>query len=454
MNLKPKRAVETTGIITEKGVGRSKASVGACFRSWHFGAILVALALFSGGALAAPEVPATEGVSSVVATQEPAPATPPAVEVTAAPGDGATIKAGDEFSLNVKSRFQLRHQLDIPPPDEAGERDVLQTVSISTLRLWLSGIAYRPQVKYMVQLAFAGRDYRDGATSPVFDAYVDLKAHRDLNVRAGQFFVPFDRLRTVREWALQMGERPRPVAELTLDRDVGVALYSDNFLGDASPVAWRLGAFGGGGTNLAVGKEPGALVVARVELRPLGPIDDDIEGDLLRRPDPALALGVAAAQNWNTNRARSTTGATFAGGTTDSSHAAADLVFKWFGFALQGEVLWKESSSDTIVSVDDEGVETTEFTRSGWGWVAQASYVWDPPIEVVARLARLAAASGTDPTLVAEADSRGHELGAGVNYYLNGHKLKLQTGWLARTSSDFDLGDASHAVTTQLDATF
>ena len=53
----------------------------------------------------------------------------------------------------------------------------------------------------------------------IYDAFLDWKAHRDISVKAGQFFVPFDRLRTVREFALQMGDRPRPVAELTLDRD-------------------------------------------------------------------------------------------------------------------------------------------------------------------------------------------------------------------------------------------
>ena len=212
-------------------------------------------------------------------------------DVSGAPGQGLTLKVGDAFSLNLRSRIQLRYQWSASAKDEGPDRQIEQLVTIGTARLWFSGNVFVPELTYMIQLAVAGRDFRDGATSPIYDAYLDWKIHRDFNVRAGQFFVPFDRLRTVREWALQMADRPRPVLELTLDRDVGVAFYSERFLGARSPVAWRLGAFGGGGTNLTRGRQPGALVVGRLELRPLGPIDDDREGDLERRRIPGLALG-------------------------------------------------------------------------------------------------------------------------------------------------------------------
>lgn len=384
----------------------------------------------------------------------PAPAASTAPDITGVPGKGLTITTGERFSLNLRSRIQVRYSLGIPAEDASGDRKLDQLVNIGTARLWLSGHAYRPELTYMVQLALAGRDYRDGAVSPIFDAFLDWKAHRDVGVRVGQFFVPFDRLRTVRELALQLTDRPRPVTELTLDRDVGVTLYSDRFLGDSSPVAWKLGAFGGGGTNLSTGKEPGLLVVARVELRPLGAIDDDSEGDLERRRKPGLAIGAAFAGNWNTNRLRSTTGGTFTGGTTDYKHAAVDLVFKWRGAAFQAEYLWKRASNDQIVSTHPDGTSLIEYTRSARGWVLQGSYTFDPPFELVGRLSRLYTAGGTDPRLIAEVDTRGQEIAVGVNRYLNGHRLKLQADWIARTTPDFELGNADHLVHVQLDATF
>jgi hypothetical protein len=408
--------------------------------------------------------PIPTAVSSTPATAEPTVAAPaetaPAlaatrpVEITGKPGDGLTVRVSDAFSLNLRSRIQLRYQLDVPAPDDAGIRSTRQLVNIGTARIWLSGHVLRPQLTYMIQLAVAGRDYRDGATSPIYDAFLDWKAHRDFNVKAGQYFVPFDRLRTVREFALQMGDRPRPVAELTLDRDVGVAFYSDRFLHDRSPVAWRIGAFGGGGTNLSLGKDPGALLVGRLELRPLGPIDDDSEGDLERRKKPALALGGAFAANLDTNRLRSTTGPTFVGGTTHYYHAAADLVFKVRGFALQGEYLRKQASVNEIRSTNPEGMPLVEYTRSGQGWIAQASYVFDPPIELVGRMSRMYALGSTDPAFVSELEARGQEVGAGLNYYFNGHKMKLQADWIALMPGDFDFGRAAHVAHLQLDVTF
>jgi hypothetical protein len=376
------------------------------------------------------------------------------IEVSGSPGKGLNVDAGDSFGMNLRSRIQVRYQLEVPREDASGERTLEQTVNIGTARVWLSGHVFERELTYMLQLALADRDFRDGARSPIYDAFLDWKAHRDLGLRLGQYFVPFDRLRTVREWALQMGDRPRAVWELTLDRDVGATLYSDNFLGDDSPLAYRISAFGGGGTNLSEGKEPGTLLVGRLALRPLGPIDDDQEGDLKRRTLPGLALGAGVANNWNTNRLRSTTGPRFTGGTTDYFHAAADVVFKWMGLAVQGEYLWKEASRDAITSVDDAGLPVTEFTRSGRGWVVQASYTFDPPFEVVGRLSRIYASRGTDPAFVTEVNERGQEVAAGVNYYFNGHFFKLQADCVARMPHDFDIGVADYIAHTQLDVTF
>jgi len=383
-----------------------------------------------------------------------------ATDISGVPGQGLTIKVDDAFSLNIRTRLQARYQLTVAQPDSAGHRDLDQLVNINTLRFYISGNALVPKLTYLFQFAFAGRDYRDGATSPVFDAYLDYKLHRDFNIQVGQFFVPFDRLRTVREWALQLADRPRPVQELTLDRDVGVVLYSDKLFADNSPFAVRLGAFGGGGTNLVNGRGPGALFVGRVELRPFGALDDDREGDLSRKPTPRLAVGAAVAANINTNRVRSTTGATFksptsspyAGGTTDYIHGAADLVFKWSGFALQAEYLVRDALQDRVHSEDAEGQPVVEYTRSGHGWILQASYVFPEPIEVVGRVSRQYAFKDTDPKYIDEVKTTGQELAAGVNYYFNGHRLKVQADWIGRFTPSFERPD--HALHAQVDATF
>lgn len=284
------------------------------------------------GPLATPVTAAAPGAVPDV------PVTPPAFTVKGAAGSGVTLEVNKVFSVNVKTRMQLRYSLDVPGEDAAGKRDVKQLAGIQTARLWVSGYAYRPELTYLFQLALAARDYRDGATSPLYDAYIDWKPHRDFNLRAGQYFVPLDRVRTHVEASLLLVERTRVINELTLDRNVGVMAYSNTFLHPNSPLAWRLGVFSGGGNNRTEFKKPGALVVGRLELRPLGPIDDQLEGDIERHEKPVLALGTGFGANINTNRSRSTTGATYVGGTTNYLHAAADTHLQVAGLQFRGRI--------------------------------------------------------------------------------------------------------------------
>lgn len=375
----------------------------------------------------------------------------PAYKITGAPGQGLTVSTGEAFSLNIKSRIQIRYQVNM---FEDEKKDTQSIANIGTARIWLGGNVYKPELTYLIQLAVAGKDYRDNATSPIFDAYMEWKAHRDFAVRAGQYFVPFDRLRTVREWGLQMTDRPRPIQEFTLDRDVGVTFFSEKFLGDSSPVAWYLSAFGGHGTNQVNPASVGGLLTGRLELRPLGPIDDDREGDLDRREKPGLALGVGAAHNFNSTRLRGTTGPNFVGGSTDDTHFAVDAVFKWMGFALEGEYLHKSTSTSAFVTEQADGSVLNEFTREGAGWIVQASYAFNPPLEVVGRLSRLYYDDTLDPAFISEVKKRGSEVAGGFNYYFNGHRMKAQATWVARTSSELNLSKADHSVVAQIDATF
>lgn len=375
----------------------------------------------------------------------------PAFTISGGPGKGLTVSTGDAFSLNLKSRIQIRGQATTFEDDA---KDAQQLVNIGTARIWLGGNVLTPELTYLIQLAVAGRDYRDAATSPIFDAYMEWKLHRDFSIRTGQYFVPFDRLRTVREWGLQMTDRPRPVQEFTLDRDVGVTFFSEKFLGDSSPVACYISAFGGRGTNQTLPSATGGLLTARLELRPLGPVDDDREGDQDRRDKPGLAIGGGIAHNFNTNRLRSTTGTTFVGGTTDDTYIAVDATLKWMGFALQAEYLNKRTSEKSFEVENNDDTVTTEYTRAGAGWVLQTSYAFNPPFEIVARLSRIYAQSTLDPAFINEAHKRGNEVGAGLNYYFNNHRFKAQASWFARTDSRLKLDAADHLMAAQLDATF
>jgi hypothetical protein len=364
--------------------------------------------------------------------------------VTAVPGKGVTVTAADDrFSMSLRARFQLRQSLDVPAPDDDGARDVTMLTQLKTARFFITGHVLSPDIRYVTQWAVAPADFREGAISPVYDAYLDFTQSRDLSVRVGQAFVPFDRARTIREFALQLPERPKPVSELTLDRDVGAYLYSDHLLGDRSPVAYRVGLFGGSGIGQTNGHPPGGLAVARLELRPFGDVDDDSEGDLERREAPGLAVGVAGAANLGTTRQKSTTGTTYTDGTATYLHGAVDLVFKWQGVYLLAEGVVRDATEDAVVANDG----TEQPTRSGWGWFVQPAVMVSPRVEVAARYGELRPFAGTDPAFKPV-----NELGAGTNLYLNGHRFKVQLGWTALYEEKPET--AQHLVNLQVDSMF
>ena len=361
-------------------------------------------------------------------------------------GQGLTLRTDDDrYALKLQTRMVPRVDLVSLPPEAvaAPEEATLTRATIATARLWLGGHVFDPKIQYMTQLAYAARDYRDGTISPVFDAYVDAPlGRRGLRVRAGQYFVRFDRLRTVREFALQLTDRPIAVGELTLDRDVGVTLYDDALFGDESPLALHVGLFGGRGINQVDARAPaGGLAVARVELRPLGPIDDDSEGDLQNRARPGLALGLGGAWNHNTWRTRSTTGGAFTDAPVHYAHAVADAIFKWRGLSLAGEALLRTQHG----APNPEG-------RPGHGAIVQAGYHFRPGIEPTARWSRVRAAPDAGVAFRDEAAAAGNELSGGLNWYINGHRFKLQTSGIGRFTPDWER--ASLTFATQLDASF
>lgn len=447
----------------------------------------------------------------VEATPEPAPEVTPAaapvadasgVTFTLDPGRGMTLRAGDDFSLTLLSRIQMRNTVAIgdDDADPDGNPEVSNELQIRTLRLWLRGHILDPDVRYGIQLAFGSGDFETlrttsrGATdatssttnpSPIFDAYVDLTELRDLSVRIGQFFVPFDRARTIREFALQSVDRAEVIRELTLDRDVGVTFYSNDLFGLGGILGYQLGIFGGDGRNRFGARDPGFLYVARAMVRPMGTFDDDQEGDLLHTAEPRLLVGAGFAFNHQTDRRRSTTGDpydTYAsalnvsldGGaaqplpsvTFDQVHAEADLVLKWRGLYVLGEVLYRQATtpSHTIAFDRETGtppmtttVTGTVYARDAWGWLAQASYATSTlldlfQLEVWGRYEQTVTIGATDPDLIATVNARGHGVAGGLNFYFHGHMLKAQLDWSHSFGDDF--GRGPHVVRLQLDVSF
>lgn len=353
------------------------------------------------------------------------------------------VASSDRLSATVGGRAQIRDTAVLGPGDDTNEAQV------RTVRLTASGHLADRSFRYGLQLAFGGGDFERDSASPIFDAFVELTALRDAQLRVGQFFVPFDRARTVREFALQFVDRPQAVRELGLGRDVGVMLSSTDFLGAREVVGYNVFLGTGDGVNRFGGQDPGPLLVVRTTVRPFGLFDDDMEGDLKRLARPRLAVGGAVAQNWSTARSQSTVGTTFTAGRTDYRHGVLDLVFKVRGLSVLGEVLYRQASVAHL-DTTTQGKPVREWTRSASGYVVQLGYLLTSQVEVVGRWEQLNARGVTDPALVKQSSEQGKQIGGGANVYLDGHRFKLQSDYFYLHGS----APGHHQVRVQIDASF
>lgn len=389
-------------------------------------------------------------MSSAVWAQTPAANSTPlqpaaAPTLTLSQGKGLSVTSADErFSFGVRGRIQLRETI-------RHESDFHNETQPRTFRLFTYGHLLSKDLQYVVQLAFGAAEYDPSSPSPVFDAFVDYKLHRDAQLRVGQYFVVFDRARTIRESALQLVDRQQVIQELNLDRDVGLTVLSTDLFGQGGKLNYALGIYGGNGRNRTSNKRAGYLFTGRIGVKPFGQFDDDVEGDLQRLAKPRLAIGLAAAFNDNADRNRGTIGTAYQEATFDYKYAAADLVFKWHGVSFMAEVLTRQARVDSKTNL--VGTATVkEWSRSGWGYLLQAGVMITPRVEVAGRWDELRAVGNTDPALVTLAQTQGHEVGGGINIYLNGHFLKLQADYAARFGpKDVPLWQV---VRLQLDASF
>lgn len=203
---------------------------------------------------------------------------------------------------------------------------------------------------------------------------------------------------------------------------------------------------------IACSTEHGLLWVARLEFTPFGSFDDYVEGDLDRRESPRLAVGVGFGYNQNSNRTRSTFDGTFALGGFDYLHGEADLSFKWRGLSILGAAILRRADA-AFHERTANGTTTREFSRSYFGWFAQAGYLFpNRHLELVARYGDLQP-TALDSRQVDATQRRRREAGGGVNWYFLGHALKLQTDYFYYFGESLD-DRGEHQARVQLQLFF
>jgi hypothetical protein len=149
-----------------------------------------------------------------------------------------------------------------------------------------------------------------GGTPAVQDAYAESAIFHWLNIRAGQFLVPFLQTYQFNEASIAFLDRQlyvpqnqsRSFLQYLQPRDIGFSI--SGLIGDVNPKAslpvleYAVGIFNGQGANVTNNPDEAFEYTGRLQLHILGvPEGRKWESDLARNPRPKVAVGVGGFSN-------------------------------------------------------------------------------------------------------------------------------------------------------------
>ncbi len=340
----------------------------------------------------------------------------------AQPDESAPVTAGWDRGFYLAApdgNFRLTLGGWIQPRYEYFSQDGAEDTSsfyLRRVRLDFQGHAFVPALTFRVLSEHA-------RTSNLRDGWINYAHDPALQLRVGQFTVPFQWHRHVGPRRQHFAERGVPGETFGADsgRDVGAMLHgrlADNRL------QYGAGLFDGAGRNVERSNSAGNMASARLTWAALGALPRE-ESDYAGSDQPQLSVGAGLQGAWRNARrdwalGRSTDGndrADWITGTLD-----ARLAWQGFSIAADGYLRYVDPDDGTVASYE------------GWGAGASAGWFVRPGrCELVARAAHL--------RLDRDARDTGHsEWGAGLNLYHRGHDWKTRVNYLV---NDPEAGDSS-----------
>ncbi len=317
-----------------------------------------------------------------------------------------TIFESEHARLELSNRVQFRFFYEMPDKTQrlAGTPapgDAKGSFRVRRAKTTLEGWFWKPELKYELQLSWAGPEAGASTNTPLEDMIITWDASKKsaFEITFGQFKVPFGRQELTTSSGLQFVDRSLLTFEFTRGRDVGVMVGGKTKDGK---VDYRLGMFNGNAASQLVNANTKFQYNGRLTVSPLGPLAYR-EGDADCSEKPLLALAAQFEHNDLRNATNANDMLTVIGG--------GDAVFKYRGFSIFAEYFFRHRTPE----------EGEAFNSPGFN--AQAGYFVVPKrLEVALRFA------GFDPSdAVAGNDHR--ETGVAVNYLIQGHNLKIQADY-------------------------
>ncbi|MFA9479572.1 porin [Phycisphaerales bacterium AB-hyl4] len=323
--------------------------------------------------------------------------------------------ADGRFRLNIGALLQPRYVYT----HRAGDAEDSSTFTINRAQLDFAGHVFDPRFTFRLMPEFA----RD---PEMLDAWVNFAFMDQLQVRAGQFTVPFQWHRVITHRRQHFSQRGLASETFGVPGgyDIGLMVH-----GRGSQRDWdyALGFFGGEGRNVGITEGTGHMAVARMSYALMGTLPT-AESDITTMDGPGLSVGGGLLGAWDNTLRDWDRGQSLVGDTAgDWLAATADVHYRWLGISLAADGYWRHvSPSDSAVASYD-----------GWGFGVSAGYTFMPELyEVVARVGQAMADTNVG-------DTRQREYGIGLNIYHEGHAWKTRLNYLYL---DTPLGDSGRFI--------
>jgi phosphate-selective porin len=297
--------------------------------------------------------------------------------------------------VNVKLNEQIQVGYSYNDYEDARARGMVDTNSFDVVRarLAVSGSALDGDLGFKLQNDFVGNSEADGrADSDLRDAWLEYRADDMANVRMGQYKTPFSVQELTSSAALQLVSRSIVVDELAVDRQQGVMLH-----GESDGLTYALSATNGetAGEGINQSGVDNKLGYAGMVTYSANGYDRSHEGDVKGTDGVAWTAGGAITYHEG------------ASGDADTIRYNADLGLRANGLSAQAEFIARSVQPTGGSDVDDSGY----YVQLGYFVVPET---W----EVAGRFSSLMPESDLDVT----------EYTVGLNRYLSGHNVKVQTG--------------------------
>jgi len=309
--------------------------------------------------------------------------------------DGRTSFEFEGAEIGVSNRMQIRFT-DTAPEGDAG----IDSFRLRRARTLVDGWLHSKTLRFELMV-----DWVDSPIVEDLNLNWDATGRRALQIKVGQFKVPFGRQELTSDTALQFVDRSIVSAEFEKGRDVGVQVWGQV---GSEKLEYRAGVFNGNGRGRPTNDDGRLQYDARLVFQPWTPAGYS-EGDFPSSSRPVLAVGVNV--EGDDTRPRPGTAVTAPADAVKRAVAGVDISFKLRGFSVMAEAFDRRLTPLAGPSFKSNGFQ------------AQAGqFVLTRRLEVALRWAQW------DPSSLKDDDER-RELGAALSYFATPKTLKLQADY-------------------------